>query len=127
MPVVSSVAPDVVWISRERLAVTLDQMGHLHTAPELVVEVLSPGRTKERRDREVTLKLYSCRGVSESWSIDWQQQKVEVYQRQQIALHLLATLYATDTLTSPLLPGFACPVVTLFDTLQPLPRTQEAQ
>jgi len=127
MSVVSSVAPDVVWISRERLAVTLDQTEHLHTAPELVAEVLSPGRTKERRDREVKLKLYSCRGVSESWSIDWQQQKVEVYQRQQIALHLLATLYATDTLTSPLLPGFACPVVTLFDNLQPLPRTQEAQ
>jgi len=127
MSVVSSVAPDVVWISRERLAVTLDQTEHLHTAPELVAEALSPGRTKERRDREVKLKLYSCRGVSESWSIDWQQQKVEVYQRQQIALHLLATLYATDTLTSPLLPGFACPVVTLFDNLQPLPRTQEAQ
>ena len=127
MPVVSSVAPDVVWISRERLAVTLDQMGHLYTAPELGVEVLSPGRTQERRDREVKLKLYSRRGVSESWSIDWQQQKVEVYQRQQITLHLLATLYATVTLPSPLLPGFACPVVTLFDTLQPLPRTQEAQ
>jgi Uma2 family endonuclease len=74
-------APDVVWISRERLAVTLDQTGHLHTAPELVVEVLSPGRTKERRDREVKLKLYSCRGVSEYWIINWQQQKVEVYQR----------------------------------------------
>ena len=127
MPVVSLVAPDVVWISRERLAVTLDQTEHLHTAPELVAEVLSPGRTKERRDREVKLKLYSCRGVSESWSIDWQQQKVEVYQRQQIALHLLATLDATDTLPAPLLPGFACPVVTLFDNLQPLPRTQKTQ
>ena len=127
MPVVSSVAPDVVWISRERRAGTLDQTGHLHTAPELVVEVLSPGRTKERRDCEVTLKLYLRRRVSEYWIIDWQQQKVEVYQRQQIALHLLATLYATDTLPSPLLPGFACPVVTLFDNLQPLPRTQEAQ
>jgi Uma2 family endonuclease len=38
------VAPDVVWISRERLASTVDQTGHLHTAPELVVEVLSPGQ-----------------------------------------------------------------------------------
>ena len=51
------VAPDVVWISRERLAGTLDQTGHLHTAPELVVEVLSPGSVNERRDREVKLKL----------------------------------------------------------------------
>jgi Uma2 family endonuclease len=56
------VVPDVVWISRERLAGTLDQTGHLHTAPELVVEVLPPGSVNERRDREVKLKLYSCRG-----------------------------------------------------------------
>jgi Uma2 family endonuclease len=56
------VVPDVVWISRERLAGTLDQTGHLHTAPELVVEVLRPGSVNERRDREVKLKLYSCRG-----------------------------------------------------------------
>lgn len=114
------VAPDVVWISRERLAPTLDRAGHLHTAPELVVEVLSPGSANERRDREVKLKLYSRRGVNEYWIIDWQQRKVEVYRRQDLALHLAVTLYAADTLTSPLLPGFVCPVVTLFDNIQPL-------
>jgi Uma2 family endonuclease len=91
------------------------------------VEVLSPGSANERRDRGVKLKLSSRRGVSEYWIVDWQQRKVEVYRRQQMALQLLATLYAIDTLTSPVLPGFACPVVTLFDTLQSLPRTQEAQ
>ena len=103
--------------SHERLASALDQTGHLHTAPEMVVEVLSPGSAHECRDREVKLKLYSRRGVSEYWIVDWQQWKVEVYQRQQMALHLLGTLYATETLPSPLLPGFACPVVTLFDNL----------
>jgi len=118
------VAPDVVWISRERLANALDHAGHIHTAPELVVEVLSPGSANERRDRDVKLKLYSRRGVNEYWIVDWQQRKIEVYRRQDLALHLAATLYATDTLTSPLLPGFACPVVTLFDTLQPLHGTR---
>ena len=119
------VAPDVVWISRERLAVALDHAGHIHTAPELVVEVLSPGSANERRDRDVKLKLYSRRGVNEYWIVDWQQRKIEVYRRQGLALHLAATLYATDTLTSPLLPGFACPVVTLFDDLQPLHETRQ--
>jgi Uma2 family endonuclease len=119
------VAPDVVWISRERLAVALDHAGHIHTAPELVVEVLSPGNANERRDRDVKLKLYSRRGVNEYWIVDWQQRKVEVYRRQDLALHLAATLYATDTLTSPLLPGFACPVVTLFNNLQPLHGTRQ--
>src|SRR5262245_8480034 len=45
------VAPDVVWISRSRLAGLLDAGGHLRAAPELVVEVLSPGATNQRRDR----------------------------------------------------------------------------
>ena len=114
------VVPDVVWISHERLATALDQAGHLHTAPELVVEVLSPGSANERRDREVKLKLYSRRGVLEYWIVDWQQRKVEVYRRQEQALSLIATLYATDTLTSPMLPGFACPVTQLFGDMQPL-------
>ena len=114
------VVPDVVWISHERLATALDQAGHLHTAPELVVEVLSPGSANERRDREVKLKLYSRRGVLEYWLVDWPQRQVEVYRRQEQALHLVATLYAMDTLTSPMLPGFACPVTQLFGDIQPL-------
>ena len=77
-------------------------------------------RRNERRDREVKLKLYSRRGVLEYWIVDWQQRKVEVYRRQEQALHLVATLYATDTLTSPMLPGFACPVTQLFGDTQPL-------
>jgi Uma2 family endonuclease len=42
-----NVIPDVVWVSRERLAVLLDDAGHLTGAPELVVEVLSPGHDNE--------------------------------------------------------------------------------
>src|SRR6266849_1814524 len=30
------VAPDVIWITRERLEESVDHVGHLHTAPELV-------------------------------------------------------------------------------------------
>ena len=37
-----NVIADVVWASNERLAVLLDEAGHLTGAPELVVEVLSP-------------------------------------------------------------------------------------
>jgi Uma2 family endonuclease len=80
----------------------------------LVVEVLSPGGTNERRDREAKLKLYSRRGVLEYWIVDWRTQQIEVYRREQLALRLVATLYATDTLTSPFLPGFVCQVATLF-------------
>jgi Uma2 family endonuclease len=108
------VAPDVVWISQARRATALGPEGHLHAAPELVVEVLSPGVTNERRDRETKLKLYSRRGILEYWIVDWRTQYVEVYRRADLALHLAATLYSVDMLTSPLLPGFACQVATLF-------------
>ena len=108
------VAPDVVWISQARRATALGPEGHLHAAPELVVEVLSPGVANERRDRDAKLKLYSRRGVLEYWIVDWRAQQIAVYRREELALRLLATLYAADTLTSPLLPGFSCKVATLF-------------
>ena len=88
--------------------------GHLHAAPELVIEVLSPGGTNERRDREAKLKLILARGVLEYWIVDWRTQQVEIYRREIFALHLVATLHPTDMLTSPLLPGFSCEVATLF-------------
>jgi Uma2 family endonuclease len=108
------VAPDLVWISRERLATALQEDGKLHTAPELVVEVLSPDVTNEHRDREVKLKLYSQRGVLEYWIVSWRERRIEIYRRVETVLTLTSTLYETDTLQSPLLPGFMCPVSKLF-------------
>jgi len=108
------VIPDVVWISRDRLQNGLDEEGHLTIAPELVVEVLSPGIQNERRDRETKLKLYAERGVQEYWILDWRSQQVEVYRRQPVLLKLVYTLFPTDTLSSPLLPGFTCSVQRLF-------------
>src|SRR5258708_32485485 len=60
------VAPDVVWMSHERLAEAVDAAGHLRIPPELVVEVLSPGAKNERRDLEATLNLQSRRGTGDS-------------------------------------------------------------
>ena len=109
-----NVIPDVVWISKARLAVCLDEAGHLTAAPELIVEVLSPGVANERRDREAKLKLYAARGVQEYWILDWQRQQVEVYRRERASLSLVSTLFASDRLNSPLLPGFDCAVAWLF-------------
>ena len=109
------VIPDVVWVSRERLSVIQGEDRHLHGAPELVVEVLSPGATNERRDRQAKLKLYSVQGVQEYWIVDMRAQAVAVYRRQEAQLRLVATLGRDDTLTSPLLPGFRLVVARLFD------------
>ena len=108
------VAPDVVWISSRRIATILGPDGKLHAAPELIVEVLSPGAMNEKRDRDAKLKLYSRRGVHEYWIIDWRLRQVELFRREDARLVSAATLIESDTLTTPLLPGFACRVAELF-------------
>ena len=102
-----AVAPDVVWIGRERFARVVGEDGKLHAAPDLVVEVLSPGPENVERDRELKLRLYSRQGVREYWIVDWRESVIQVYRRDSAVLQLAATLLADDLLTSPLLPGFA--------------------
>jgi len=109
-----NVAPDVVWVSKDRLPALLDEAGHLRGAPDLVVEVLSPGAANEERDRDAKLKLYSRRGVLEYWIADWRLRQIEVYRREDAELRLVATLRDTDVLQTTLLPGFSCTVAELF-------------
>ena len=107
-------APDVVWVSYERLAQIQDEAGHFRGAPELVVEVLSLGKTNEDRDRLAKLKLYSVQGVQEYWIVDRIAQRIEVYRRDNAQLKQVTTLLVDDVITSPLLPNFACEVARLF-------------
>lgn len=111
----NDVAPDLVWISRDRLATARDSAGHLRAAPELVIEVLSPGTANERRDRELKLKLYSRQGVQEYWIVDWRLRTVQVYRRGDQQLQLVGTMGDEDVLTSPILPGFEVRVEDLWE------------
>ena len=105
-----AVIPDLVWISRERFERIVGEDGKIHAAPDLVIEILSPGPTNEERDLDLKLTLYSRRGVREYWVADWREATIRVYRRENTALHLTATLSADDLLTSPLLPGFSARV-----------------
>ncbi len=109
------VIPDVVWVSKEKYEALIDQSGHLLGAPDLAIEVLSAGTDNEKRDREVKLKLYSSQGVLEYWIADWREKKLQVYRRENGVLKLAMTLFVTDTLTSPLLPEFTCPLSQIFE------------
>ena len=97
------------------MATTLGDDGKFHAAPELIVEVLSPGAANEKRDRDAKLKLYSRRGVDEYWIMDWRRRSVEVFRRKNARLILTTTLRDSDILTTPLLSRFACPVSELFE------------
>jgi Uma2 family endonuclease len=104
-------------VENERLATALWPDGRLHAAPELIVEVLSPGMANERRDRELKLTLYSRRGVQEYWIVDWQGKRVDVFRRHEAALGMASALFASDRLDSALFPGCSAPLSTLFDGL----------
>ncbi|MGJ3246333.1 MAG: Uma2 family endonuclease [Elainellaceae cyanobacterium] len=109
-----NVIPDVVWASNERLNLLLDDAEHLTGAPELVVEVLSPGEKNIQRDYQLKLKLYSQQGVQEYWIVDKDLRQIQVYRRSNAVLTLVMTLQDGDVLTSPLLPDFSCPLAKFF-------------
>ena len=109
-----SVIPDVVWLSQEKLANIEDEAGHLLGAPELVIEVLSPGKNNEIRDKEAKLKLYSLYGVREYWICDRFNKQVSIYRRENTRLVLVTTLLENDVIESPLLPDFSCLVENLY-------------
>lgn len=109
-----NVVPDVVWVSNEQLVLLEDEAGHLTGAPELVVEVFSPGKENTRRDKEAKLKLYSIVGVQEYWIVDRLTKQVEIYRRDRAKLILVTTLISNDPITSPILPNFCCSISRFF-------------
>jgi len=106
----NNVIPDLVWVSQAKLERGLDAAGHLTVAPDIAVEVLSPGAENERRDRALKLRLYARQQVQEYWLVDPALRIVEMFRHDGRTLELVATLSGDDALTSPLLPGFVCPL-----------------
>jgi Uma2 family endonuclease len=61
----SIVQPDVVYVGRHRAGILRERV---EGAPDLVVEILSPGTA--RRDLGEKLRLYAESGVAEYWIVD---------------------------------------------------------
>jgi len=107
----SGVIPDLVFVSNERLK-EIASGDRVTGAPDLIIEVLSPGAENAHRDRQAKRQLYRKYGVKEYWLVDAQKRAIEVYRSQRF--RLAATLGIRDQLTSPILPGFECPVREIF-------------
>lgn len=107
------VIPDALWISHERLPQILIN-DRLRGAPELVVEVLSPGAENLRRDRIIKLATYDRWGVDEYWIVSLTDRQIDQYRRVDGRLALVRQFGGADSLTTPLLPGFVCPLAKIF-------------
>lgn len=70
------VQPDLFWVSDQNPNCHLIE-NYWHCAPDLVIEILSPGTT--RRDRDAKYSLYERTGVREYWIVDAQELYIEVY------------------------------------------------
>ena len=110
----NGVIPDIVFATKDRMRKALTG-GRFRAAPEIVIEILSPGASNERRDRHVKRSLYAARGVDEYWLVDPENHSVEIHRRNESGDLVLAdNLHQGDELTCALLPGFSVPVDSLF-------------
>jgi Uma2 family endonuclease len=107
----SGVIPDVVYVSNERLEL-IGTGDRFAGAPDLIVEILSPGTENQRRDRHSKRQLYRKYGVKEYWIVDHQTSRIDVYRTAR--MKLAASLSRHDYLTTSLLPGFSCSVKDVF-------------
>jgi len=107
------VEPDLLYLSNERAAEVMTSQ-HLRGAPELVVEIGSPGT--RARDETIKRRLYERAGVSEYWCVDPELDVVRVYRRggERFARPVELSREAGDILTTPLLPGLTLPLERIF-------------
>ena len=105
--------PDIFFVSSGRLAVIGEK--YISDAPDLVVEVLSPGTRK--RDRFIKAKRYARFGVREMWIADPDKKAVEVHVNAGGVFQREALYTGDDVLRSPLLPGLEVPLERVFAVL----------
>jgi Uma2 family endonuclease len=100
------VVPDLVFFTADRFTRVVNEK-HAIAAPDLVVEILSPGT--RRRDKGRKRAVYDREGVREYWIVDPDAQSVTALRRPESGAGLadVITLAAAsgDVLKSPLFPG----------------------
>ncbi len=102
-------APDIAFVSMERIQASGKIQGYRGGSPNLAVEVLSPGNTKREMSEKV--KDYFAAGARLVWIVNPKSQTVTVYR----SLTDIDVLTETDTLEGgEVVPGFQIPVAEIF-------------
>jgi Uma2 family endonuclease len=101
--------PDVLFVAAERAAIIRDQ---IWGAPDLVIEVLSPGSAAY--DRTTKLGWYRQYGVRECWLVDPNESQLTIMDFTR-ALPVERVIRGVMTITSSILPDFPIRAVTLFN------------
>ena len=102
--------PDLLFISRERAAIIHPE--NARGAPDLVVEVISPGT--RQRDRRRKRDLYARYGVPYYWLIDPDRGEIEAYQLVNGTYQLVAQGRGADTFSAPPFPDLVIALADLW-------------
>ena len=102
--------PDILFVSNQRAHLVTP--ANIQGAPDLVVEVLSPGT--QQYDRGYKRSLYARHGVREYWLVDPAAETVEVQAESDEGLTPVAAYGRGEILISPLLPGLSIGLAGVF-------------
>ena len=102
--------PDVLYVSNERADILVDE--GVRGAPDLVVEVLSPGA--QQIDRDLKRKAYAAAGVEEMWIVDPSDKSVSIHRLMENAEEPVAVHHKGISFESPLFPGLLIDCAEIF-------------
>jgi len=109
----NSAIPDLVFIVKERI----DQIAsgiHVVGAPDLAIEIMSPGTENVRRDQIVKRQTYARFGVKEYWIVEPLVEVIEISRLQENVLASVGVSRNADEISSPLLPDLKFTVKDVF-------------
>ncbi len=100
--------PDLIYISYERLPATWEEDEPCPIAPELAIEIISPGQTFGELTQKAT--DYLLAGVDRVWVIDPKAQSVTIFRPNELP----QTVNSNVSISDSLLPGLELSVSRLF-------------
>jgi len=105
--------PDLLYVSNERAGELLAGQ-HVTGAPDLVIEIASPGT--RQRDETIKRRRYEHFGVHEYWIVDPEIDVIRIYrlEGERFARPIELSREAGDTLITPLFPELEIPLARVF-------------
>lgn len=110
----NSAIPDLAYIAKERIDKIASGI-HIVGAPDLIIEIMSPGSENVRRDQVVKRQTYARFGVKEYWIVEPIAEVIEITRLQQEnVLASIGIFRNADEIVSPLLPDLSFTVKDIF-------------
>lgn len=109
----NAVIPDLAFVTAARLTAVASG-DRLVGAPDLAIEIISPGAENARRDNIIKRQIYAKFGVREYWIVEPVLQYIEISELQNGVLASTGKFRVEDTIESTLLPDFKLKVLDIF-------------